>query len=89
MLWHRSDPLFTLRAYAELPLPVFVQLLDSLTSNDELALLAAEYSLLNEQLSYVALEASDAACLLNQDGAQQLEALSREIPDLRSRLDIG
>lgn len=65
------------------------ELLDSLTSNDELALLAAEYSLLNEQLSYVALEASDAACLLNQDGAQQLEALSREIPDLRSRLDIG
>lgn len=65
------------------------QLLASLSSADELALLSAEYALLDEQLRDVALEADDAACLLYQDGAAQLEALSREIPDLRSRLGIG
>jgi len=65
------------------------ELLASLSSADELALLSAEYALLDEQLRDVALEADDAACLLYQDGAAQLEALSREIPDLRSRLGIG
>ena len=58
----------------------------------ELSLFVAEFSLLNTQLYSVEAECQDGDCLLvNDEGpsAVDLEVLSREIPDLRTRLGIG
>lgn len=60
------------------------------SSNEDLALLVAEFSLLNSQLRIIATECADDACMVTLPSEDvDLRVLSREIPDLRSRLGIG
>lgn len=56
-------------------------------SSDEVALLVAEFELLDSQLANLCMAVdSQEAILINED---DLESVATEIPDMRSRLGIG
>jgi len=65
------------------------QVVTGQSSAEELAIFVAEYGLLNSQLNELMGECVDGCCLIEDSEVKQLEVLSREIPDLRSRLGIG
>ena len=58
------------------------------SSTEELALLVAEFALLEEQLELLA-GAAEAATLSLVGGDDLLEKLAEEIPDMRARVGVG